>query len=79
MTRRDKTCVINDFLEAVDNGFVRTTELMSHVGLSYTKLQEYWVITLKSRLVEKNEGKLRITEKGRAYISGYHFLEDLLK
>ena len=41
MTRRDKTCVINDFLEAVDNGFVRTTELMSHVGLSYTKLQEY--------------------------------------
>ncbi len=80
MTRRDSLQILKDLLEAIDKGHYLKTDLMENVGLTHAQLQEYTDMALKPGLVEKDEeGKPRITEKGRKFKDGYNSLTELVK
>lgn len=80
--RRDKLYIIAEILEIAKDGALKT-QIMYRANLSFTQLNDYLQLMLKTNFLEKltEDGKefYRATEKGLDFLRRYQEITELLK
>jgi len=80
-TKRDRFLIISVMLSQAGRGACKT-ELMYKVGLSFTRVEVYLQVLLRSKLLElsncSRKPVYRTTEKGKSFLCAFDTLVSLL-
>jgi predicted transcriptional regulator len=80
-TKRDRFLIISAMLSHAGRG-IRKTELMDKVGMSFSQIEVYLEVLIRSELLEVSNCRrnpvYRTTEKGRSFLCTFDALLSLL-